>query len=170
MPIRRIDRKPCSNIPFPDREIEIIQSLLDRILVHAPAIALACDTNAELDCLLCFATASRTYQYVRPTMVEENVIDVKAGRHPLQELVVDLFVPNDVKMRGGEGLGAVTPLTTDGEDGEDVRPYSVLVLTGANACGKVIPMVICCYPWLTFVVERILKTGVSLAFSCIGLV
>lgn len=68
-------------------------------------------------------------------MVEDNVIDIKEGRHPLQEMIVDHFVPNDVRMRGGEGLGVEQDRGEDDEDG--VRAYSVLVLTGANACGKV---------------------------------
>ena len=103
--------------------------------MHAPTIALACDACAELDCLLSFAAATRSYGYVRPTMAEDNVIDIKEGRHPLQEMIVDHFVPNDVRMRGGEGLGVEQDRSEDDEDG--VRAYSVLVLTGANACGKV---------------------------------
>jgi DNA mismatch repair protein MSH5 len=105
-------------------------------MVHAPAIGLACDTCAELDCLLCFAHAARTYHYVRPDMVEDNIIDVKQGRHPLQELVVDLYVPNDINLRGGEGLDVDVP-EGDGGDTGNIRPYSIVVLTGANACGKV---------------------------------
>ena len=113
-----------------------MQALLDRIIIHAPTIALACDTCAELDCLLCFALAARTYNYVRPNMVEDNIIDIKQGRHPLQELVVDLYVPNDISICGGEGLGVVASMVDD-EDADEIRPYSVMVLTGANSCGKV---------------------------------
>lgn len=41
----------------------------------------ACDVCAELDCLLSLADASRTYNYTRPFMVEEDVIHVVQGRH-----------------------------------------------------------------------------------------
>lgn len=63
-----------------DREIEIIQTLLVKILVHKDAISEACDVCAELDCLLCFAEASRAYEYRRPEMSEENILHIRQGR------------------------------------------------------------------------------------------
>jgi DNA mismatch repair protein MSH5 len=63
-----------------DREIEIIQTLLEKVGVFEEAMATTCDYCAELDCLLSFAEASRAYNYVRPDMVEDNVIDIRAGR------------------------------------------------------------------------------------------
>lgn len=63
-----------------DREIEIIQELLERILVFDRSMNKACDVCAELDCLLSFAEASRMYNYRRPQMVEDNVIDIIQGR------------------------------------------------------------------------------------------
>jgi DNA mismatch repair protein MSH5 len=64
-----------------DREIEIIQELLNDVILSSEAITRACETCAELDCLLSFAAASRAYNYVRPVMVDENVIDIKQGRY-----------------------------------------------------------------------------------------
>ena len=63
-----------------DREIEIIQELLDQILVHDKSMAQACDVCAELDCLLSFADASNMFNYQRPNMVEDDVIDITQGR------------------------------------------------------------------------------------------
>ncbi|KAG6890840.1 hypothetical protein C0995_003273 [Termitomyces sp. Mi166 len=117
-----------------DREIEIIQNLLDEILVYDAAIIQACHVCAELDCLLSFAEASRTYNYRRPVMVEENIIDIFQGRHPLQEQVVDTFVPNDARLIGGVGSG---PTFRNGEAISDSEQNSVLLCTGANACGKI---------------------------------
>jgi hypothetical protein len=74
---------PATHTQVPDREIEIIQSLLEQVCVYQKEIADACDTCAELDCLLSFATASREYDYHRPTMVENNIIDIIGGRSVL---------------------------------------------------------------------------------------
>ena len=63
-----------------DREIEIVQSLLDRIMAYDASILNVLTLCSELDCLLSFAEASRAYGYTRPTMVEDNVVDIKAGR------------------------------------------------------------------------------------------
>ena len=53
----------------------------------------------------------------------------RRARHPLHELILDAFVANDAHLVGGAGLGA----TSDYPD----EWNSVLLCTGANACGKV---------------------------------
>ena len=63
-----------------DRELEIVQGLLEDVLTLSEAMLEACEVCAELDCLLSFAQASRMNNYVRPDMVEENVIDIVQGR------------------------------------------------------------------------------------------
>jgi len=63
-----------------DRELEIVQELLEEVLKCDEAIATACDVCAELDCLLSFAVASRQYNYRRPEMVQENILKVIQGR------------------------------------------------------------------------------------------
>ncbi|KAJ7147040.1 DNA mismatch repair protein MutS [Mycena crocata] len=117
-----------------DREIEIVQELLEEIVVHFEAMAAACDICAELDCLLSFADASRAFEYRRPEMVEDNIIDIRQGRHPLQEQVVDTFVPNDAHLAGGSGDRSV--LVGDEATNEPEEWNSVVLCTGANACGK----------------------------------
>ncbi|KAJ7610685.1 DNA mismatch repair protein MutS [Mycena rosella] len=117
-----------------DREIEIVQELLEEIVVHFEAMAAACDTCAELDCLLSYAEASRAFDYRRPEMVDDNIIDIKQGRHPLQEQVVDTFVPNDAHLAGGSGNRSV--VVGDESTNEAEEWNSVVLCTGANACGK----------------------------------
>lgn len=63
-----------------DRELEIIQELLEEVRKYDEAITLACDVCAELDCLLSFSEASRVYNFQRPEMTEENVINIVQGR------------------------------------------------------------------------------------------
>ncbi|KAJ7134704.1 DNA mismatch repair protein MutS [Mycena epipterygia] len=117
-----------------DREIEIVQELLEEIVVYFEAMAAACDVCAELDCLLSFAEASRAFEYRRPDMVDDNIIDIKQGRHPLQEQVVDTFVPNDAHLAGGSGNRSV--LVGDEATNEAEEWNSMVLCTGANACGK----------------------------------
>ncbi|KAF8297748.1 hypothetical protein DL93DRAFT_760795 [Clavulina sp. PMI_390] len=143
------------------REIELLHQLEQEVLHFEQDVRQACDVGAELDVLLSFATASRAYEYVRPRMVEENILHVKAGRHPLVERLADVFVPNDMYLAGGRG-GKREPKTNgeiDSELGEEEKmemeldsaagddetrvqvsqseePYSVAIVTGPNACGK----------------------------------
>jgi len=52
-------------------------------------------------------------------------------RHPLQEQVVDVFVSNDMCIAGGAGIQSPY------QDRDGKMLNSVLLCTGANACGKV---------------------------------
>ena len=63
-----------------DRELEIVQELLEEVLKCGEEIETACNVCAELDCLLSFAAASRQYNYRRPEMVEDNILKVIQGR------------------------------------------------------------------------------------------
>jgi hypothetical protein len=61
-------------------------------------------------------------------------------RHPLQEQTVDTFVPNDILIVGGAGIGSCPAVHGEGDDlmsEGSVRGNSVVICTGANACGKV---------------------------------
>lgn len=60
------------------------------------------------------------YQYVRPSIVADNVFFVKGARHPLQELALSsgAFIPNDV---------ALAPL----------KSSAIAIVTGPNCSGKV---------------------------------
>jgi DNA mismatch repair protein MSH5 len=64
-----------------DREIEIAQGLLEEVLVHEKMTSNVCDICAELDCLLSFAEASKNHNYRQPDMVDDNVIEIIAGRY-----------------------------------------------------------------------------------------
>ncbi|KAI0260251.1 DNA mismatch repair protein MutS [Gloeopeniophorella convolvens] len=122
-----------------DRELEIVHALAEKVLPFVEGISETCDVCAELDCLLCFAEAASLYDYRRPRMSEENVISIKQGRHPLQEQTVDTFVPNDILIVGGAGIGSY-PTVHDAEEDllseGGILGNSMVICTGANACGK----------------------------------
>jgi DNA mismatch repair protein MSH5 len=64
-----------------DRELEIIQDLLEKVIEYSETMMEACDVCAELDVLLAMAQASRMNGYVRPEMVDENIIEIVRGRY-----------------------------------------------------------------------------------------
>lgn len=137
-----------------DREIEIVQELLDKILRYGPVMEDASNVCAELDCLISFAEAARVFDYRRPRMVEDPIIDIVQGRyayvdhprdghlssyvrHPLQEQILDTFVPNDARLVGGVGFGMCYEDDSSADVGAEATWGSVVLCTGANACGKV---------------------------------
>lgn len=80
-------------------------------------------TNANLigrlDCLLSFAKVAQGNKYIRPVVDESDVIDIKAGRHPVIEKQLPLgepYVANNVYL-----------------DGEKQQ---IIMITGPNMAGK----------------------------------
>ncbi|CAI2171965.1 328_t:CDS:10 [Funneliformis geosporum] len=120
------------------REIEIMQKLQDHTLEYAPLLLNATAVCAELDCLLSLTECARKYKYRRPHVVNENILEIEKGRHPLQELCVDVFVANDTKIAGGNGIINEDDYMTDDTttNSEKVAHKSVMLLSGANFSGK----------------------------------
>jgi len=77
------------------RQGTICTELVKRLLVFSPQLQATSAVVAELDCLMAFAVCARDRQYCRPSLVAENVLEIRGGRHPLAELVVETFIPND---------------------------------------------------------------------------
>ncbi|KAK3111026.1 hypothetical protein LTR53_014101 [Teratosphaeriaceae sp. CCFEE 6253] len=86
-----------------DKEIEIIQQLGERVLEYEDLLNSASDLCGELDALVALARGARLHNFVKPRVTEENIIKIKGGRHPLQELTVSAYVPNDTYLVGGAG-------------------------------------------------------------------
>ncbi|GAA6050088.1 hypothetical protein NBRC10513_001384 [Rhodotorula toruloides] len=121
-----------------DKEIEIIDALLSHVLAIRDQLLASVAIFSELDCLIAFAEAAKLYNWTRPVMTEEPVCKILKGRHPLSELCVDTFVPNNTSLTGGLGIKRSA-------DGVDEKPdlheisqdeKSVIIVTGANFSGK----------------------------------
>ncbi|PWN19665.1 hypothetical protein BCV69DRAFT_250376, partial [Microstroma glucosiphilum] len=113
-----------------DREVELIHDLSVSIAEQGGMLIHIAEICAELDVLLSFAQAANIYGWIRPTMTDTGILDIKGGRHPLQELTVENFQPNDTLLYSGCGVGS-----DDSVEGQAPR-RSVEILTGANGCGK----------------------------------
>ncbi|XP_023740094.1 DNA mismatch repair protein MSH5 isoform X1 [Lactuca sativa] len=81
-----------------DMERAIIRNLVSHILEFSIHLINGVKFAAELDCLLSLALVARQNNYVRPTLTSETVLDIRNGRHVLQEMTVDTFIPNDTKI------------------------------------------------------------------------
>ncbi|KAJ3023757.1 MutS protein msh5 [Thoreauomyces humboldtii] len=124
-----------------DREIEIMQRLQETVLKYAPPLIRITEVCAELDCLLSLAEAARKYNYVRPQMTEQNVLHIVKGRHPLQELCVDTFVPNDISIGEQEDFPRMILLTGANFSGKSVYLKQIAVITLMAHIGSFVPAV-----------------------------
>jgi len=100
-------------------ETDLYQQLLAAIEPFIAPIQTNANIIAQLDCLLCFANNAKTYNYHRPTLVEEPILSIKEGRHPVIEQRLppgDAYIANDLEL--------------------DKTEQQVIILTGPNMSGK----------------------------------
>ncbi|KAI5203627.1 hypothetical protein E4T39_04014 [Aureobasidium subglaciale] len=124
-----------------DREIEIIHELAEKILQHEDLLTTVSDICAEIDCILALVQGAKDHNLVRPRLTQSNILDIRGGRHILQEKVVSNFIPNDTLMIGGEGRQMTGQHDASSEDSprrhqDDVVLPSMVLVTGPNFSGK----------------------------------
>ena len=90
---------------------DAVAGQIERIQKTAKAVAM-------LDVFASFSLVAERNRYVRPSINEKGVINIRAGRHPVVERMIDsdLFIANDTYL--------------------DNRKYCVSVITGPNMAGK----------------------------------
>ncbi|KAI9494539.1 DNA mismatch repair protein MutS [Zychaea mexicana] len=116
-----------------DKEIELVHYLSDQLLAYSQNLLVMADVCAELDSLLALAKAAALHNYIKPEMTLDNQLVIIQGRHPLQELAVDVFIANDTYLVGGR---AATPSRVSSASDSITNANSVALLTGANFSGK----------------------------------
>ncbi len=85
---------------------------------------------AELDVLASLAETAAQNQFVRPQVVDEDVLEVKNGRHPVVERMLpggDRFVPNDVVFGPEERVRVLTGPNMSGKS-TYLRQAAIVVL------------------------------------------
>jgi DNA mismatch repair protein MSH5 len=128
-----------------DKEIEIVHQLSEEVLEHEEALAEMSDLCGELDFLAALARGASQHGLARPQLTADNVIDIRAGRHLLQELSVPAYVPNDTSIHAGKintesnAGGTYHEEESDSEFGGVPMP-SMIVITGPNYSGKSVYM------------------------------
>ncbi len=97
------------------------------------------ETVAALDVLNGFADRARRYRYCRPAIVDEPVLHIVDGRHPvLDELLADQFVPNDLDL-GGENTATLALITGPNMAGKSTYIRQAALLTLLAHTGSFIP-------------------------------
>ncbi|KAE8149295.1 muts domain V-domain-containing protein [Aspergillus avenaceus] len=110
-----------------EKEIEIVYELAQKVLRYEKVLLEASDMCGHIDSLLAMTHAASFYKLTRPQLSQTNVIDIKGGRHILQELTVPSYVPNDTLLSGG--ASSIHSALDKG-----CSP-SMLLLTGPNYSG-----------------------------------
>ncbi len=100
-------------------EERLFNDLIFALTEYIQPIQLNAQLVGRLDCLQSFAAAAQKNNYVRPTIDDSLVIDIKNGRHPVieQHLPEDVaYIPNDIYL--------------------DNETQQIYMITGPNMAGK----------------------------------
>jgi DNA mismatch repair protein MutS len=84
---------------------------------------------AELDVYSALAESAAVGGYIRPEILNEDVLDIRAGRHPVVEASLhgERFVPNDVVFEKGEIIRVITGPNMSGKS-TYLRQAALIVL------------------------------------------
>ncbi len=117
-----------------EREYELFCALRDRVAASGPTLLDTAAAVAALDVLCSFAEVSQAYGYARPQVVEEPVLEVAEGRHPVVERLLDEpFVPNGLRMDGRRRIAVVTGPNFAGKS-TYLRQNALLVIMAQAGC------------------------------------
>jgi DNA mismatch repair protein MutS len=100
-------------------ETKIYNELVLALTEYIPAIQINANQIARIDCLLSFANGAAQNKYIRPVISDDDVLEIKQGRHPVIEKQLPLgeqYIANDVTI--------------------DTEHQQIIIITGPNMAGK----------------------------------
>ena len=100
-------------------ETQLYTDLVQALTEFIPQIQINANQIARLDCLLSFANVARENNYIRPVIEDNDVLDIRQGRHPVIEKQLPIgekYIANDVML--------------------DSTSQQIIIITGPNMAGK----------------------------------
>ncbi|GAB4846174.1 MutS protein msh5 [Ancistrocladus abbreviatus] len=119
-----------------DMERAITRDLILHVLLFSTHLVKAVNFAAELDCLLSLAMVAHQNNYVRPVFTTETILDIQNGRHVLQEMTVDTFIPNDTKILDD---GRINIITGPNYSGKSIYIKQVALIVFLSHIGSFVP-------------------------------
>lgn len=110
-------------------ETTLFRALCSEISQYAYRILKTAAQIAELDVFSALAEVAIRQRYVRPELVEDSIIEIRGGRHPVVEnrLRDEPFVPNDVTLNADEWIHVITGPNMSGKS-TFLRQVALIVL------------------------------------------
>jgi len=108
-------------------EKTLYEQVLEALQPHIPALQRIARSLAELDLLVSFAADSLRLNWCRPQFVDEPLIEIEAGRHPVVEAQVDQYIANDCRLNPARQLLLITGPNMGGKS-TYMRQVALIVL------------------------------------------
>ncbi|HEY0336196.1 MAG TPA: DNA mismatch repair protein MutS [Burkholderiales bacterium] len=118
------------------RERYLYEKLLEELAPHLPLLQRVAAAMAESDVLAAFAERASSLDWNAPQFVDEPVIEISAGRHPVVEGQVDNFIANDVRLTPARQMLLITGPNMGGKS-TYMRQTALIALLAH--CGSYVP-------------------------------
>lgn len=120
-------------------ELELFERLRTRVAEQAASLLQTARALAELDVLAGLAEAAMRRGYVKPELVDEDVMEFEGARHPVVEAFGAQFVPNDLAL----GRTRLIVLTGPNMSGKSTFLRQSALLTVMAQMGSYVPARFC---------------------------
>lgn len=120
-------------------EYEIFSAVREKVADQFTRIQKTASAVATLDTLCSFAQAAEDQNYVCPCVTDERTLEIREGRHPVVERMLDCapFVPNDTLLDCGDNRCAI--ITGPNMAGKSTYMRQVALITLMAQIGSFVP-------------------------------
>jgi DNA mismatch repair protein MutS len=120
-------------------ELQLFLALRDQVAAQTPRLLNTADVLAALDLLAALAELAAARNYVRPVLVEEPVLDIRDGRHPVLDQILPpgTFVPNDTAF--GDEAGTFWLVTGPNMSGKSTFLRQIALISLMAHVGSFVP-------------------------------
>lgn len=115
-------------------EYELFISIRDKCLEYIRDIQEIAKIISEIDVLSTFSIISSKYNYVRPIINDDNVVNIIESRHPVVEAFIkEEYVPNDIVMDENTNILLITGPNMAGKS-TYMRQLGIIVIMAQIGC------------------------------------
>lgn len=114
-----------------EREYELFITIRERVKANISRLQKLARQVAQLDVLASLTDVADNNRFVRPTFTDDNIINIKQGRHPVVEAILEAgeFVANDVNLDQNTGMQLITGPNMAGKS-TYMRELALIVILG----------------------------------------
>ncbi|WP_273711591.1 DNA mismatch repair protein MutS [Leuconostoc mesenteroides] len=114
-----------------EREYELFITIRERVKANISRLQKLARQVAQLDVLASLADVADNHRFVRPTFTDDNIINIKQGRHPVVEAILEAgeFVANDVNLDQNTAMQLITGPNMAGKS-TYMRELALIVILG----------------------------------------
>ena len=134
-------------------EYQIFLSIKEEIKKHISKLQIVSSKIAYYDCIQSFAKIAEDYNFIKPTINNDNMVEIIGGRHPVVESVIESeYIDNDILMDKNTNILIITGPNMSGKS-TYMREFGIIAIL--NQIGSYVPAKKCNIPIFDKIYTRI---------------